>query len=33
MSFSPSFYVTDEEIACLSGKLQEYLTSLPGSVS
>lgn len=33
LSFSPSFFVTDEEIAYLRGKLQEYLTSLPGSVS
>ncbi len=33
LSFSPAFAITDEEIEFLRAKLQEYLTSLPGSVS
>lgn len=33
LSFSPSFYLTTEEISFVRQKLQEYLISLPGSVS
>ena len=33
LSFSPSFYLTEEEIVFVREKLQEYLISLPGSVS
>lgn len=33
LSFSPSFYLTEEESAFVRKKLQEYLISLPGSVS
>jgi len=33
LSFSPSFYLSDDEIAFVREKLQEYLISLPGSVS
>lgn len=33
LSFSPPFSLSDEEMAFLGGKLQEYLTSLPGSIS
>jgi 4-aminobutyrate aminotransferase-like enzyme len=33
LSFSPSFYLSDPEIAFVREKLQEYLISLPGSVS
>lgn len=33
LSFSPSFYLTKEEISFVRQKLQEYLISLPGSVS
>ncbi len=33
LSFSPPFVVSEEEIGYLKRKLQEYLTSLPGSIS
>ena len=33
LSFSPPFTISEEEIAFLAAKLQEYLTSLPGSIS
>ncbi len=33
LSFSPPFGLADEEIAFLGRKLQEYLISLPGSIS
>lgn len=33
LSFSPSFFLTEEEISFLREKLQEYLMFLPGSIS
>ncbi len=33
LSFSPPFVISREEIDFLAAKLQEYLTSLPGSIS
>ncbi len=33
LSFTPPFTVSEEEIAFLAGRLQEYLVSLPGSIS
>ena len=33
LSFTPPFAVSDAEIDFLAGRLQEYLTSLPGSSS
>ena len=33
LSFSPPFTISEEEISYLAAKLQEYLTSLPGSIS
>lgn len=33
LSFSPPFTISEEEISFLAAKLQEYLTSLPGSIS
>lgn len=33
LSFSPPFAISDEEIDFVQGRLQEYLTSLPGSIS
>ena len=33
LALTPPFDIADEEIAFAAGKLQEYLTSLPGSIS
>jgi 4-aminobutyrate aminotransferase-like enzyme len=33
LSFTPPFALGDEEIAWMAARLQEYLTSLPGSIS
>lgn len=33
LAFSPPFEISDEEIGFLAARLQEYLTSLPGSIS
>lgn len=33
LSFSPPFAISDEEIEFVGSRLQEYLTSLPGSIS
>lgn len=33
LSFTPPFDISDEEIAFLAERIQEYLTSLPGSIS
>jgi len=33
LAFTPPFAIGDDEIAFTAGKLQEYLTSLPGSIS
>ena len=33
LSFSPPFEISDAEIAFATGRLQEYFTSLPGSIS
>ena len=33
LSFAPPFNIADEEIAFAAAKLQEYFTSLPGSIS
>jgi len=33
LSFSPPFTLNEEEISFVAGKLQEYLISLPGSIS
>jgi 4-aminobutyrate aminotransferase-like enzyme len=33
LSFTPSFSIGDEEIDFVAGKIQEYLTFLPGSIS
>ncbi len=33
LSFSPPFAISDEEIGFAAARLQEYLTSLPGSIS
>ncbi|HWB59024.1 MAG TPA: aminotransferase class III-fold pyridoxal phosphate-dependent enzyme, partial [Chthoniobacteraceae bacterium] len=33
LSFTPPYAISDEEIAFAALKLQEYLTSLPGSIS
>jgi 4-aminobutyrate aminotransferase-like enzyme len=33
LGFSPPFGISDEEIDHLAGRLQEYFTSLPGSIS
>jgi 4-aminobutyrate aminotransferase-like enzyme len=33
LSFAPPFAISDEEIGFVAGRIQEYLTSLPGSIS
>jgi 4-aminobutyrate aminotransferase-like enzyme len=33
LSITPPFTINDEEIAFVAGRLQEYLTLLPGSIS
>jgi 4-aminobutyrate aminotransferase-like enzyme len=33
LSFAPAFAISEEEIEFLRAKLQEYVTSLPGSIS
>ena len=33
LSFSPPFTISEEEVSFLAERLQEYLTSLPGSIS
>ncbi len=33
LAFSPPFEISDEEIGFVASRLQEYLTSLPGSIS